>query len=55
MLSGSKTYIVSALFVVYAVVGVVLGEIDMAEGGRVLLEGGGFAALRAGVASRLGV
>jgi len=55
MLSGSKTYIVSVLFVLYAIVGVVIGEVEWAEAGRILLEGGGFAALRAGVAKKIGV
>ena len=53
MLKGKKTYIVAALFVVYAGVGFFIGELDSTEVTRLVLEGGGFAALRTGIASRL--
>ncbi len=55
MFRGWKTYVVALLFVIYAVIGVVVGEVEMVEAGQLVLEGGGLAALRAGVASRLGI
>ncbi len=55
MFSGKKTYAVSVLFLAYAGLGFFIGEIDGAEAAKLVLEGGGFAALRAGVAQRIGL
>lgn len=49
-LEGKKTYLVSAGFVVYAILGVALGQLTPEQALQLVLSGLGFATLRAGVA-----
>lgn len=50
MISGKRTYIVAALMVAFALGAGYLGQIPPEETLRMMLEGGGLAALRAGIA-----
>jgi len=49
-MEGKKTYIIGALMAVYGLVGLIMKWMDPADATRLIMEGGGFAALRAGVA-----
>ena len=51
-LSGRKTYIVSLLLIVYAVLGGYLGRLESMDLVQLLLEALGLAGLRAAVAKR---
>ena len=53
MLPGKKTYLMSALFIAYAGIGFLIGEVSGSEFVQLVLEGGGLAALRNGVAKRI--
>lgn len=46
MLKGKKTYIISAMMAVYALLGAYLGQLDGAEMNRLILEALGLSALR---------
>ena len=50
MISGRKTYIIAALMVAFALGAGYLGQIPPEATPRMVLEGGGLAALRAGIA-----
>lgn len=52
MLSGRKTHLVAVAMVLFAVLGLVTGQLEQAEAVRLILEGSGLSALRAGVAKR---
>lgn len=48
-LKGKKTYIVAAGMVLYAILGIVLGQITPDQGVLLILQGLGFAGLRHGI------
>lgn len=50
MISGKRTYFIAALMVAFALGAGYLDQIPPEEALRMVLEGGGLAALRAGVA-----
>ncbi len=50
-LKGRKTYVVAALMIVYAAIGMVLGQIDQDSAVRLILEALGLSALRAGISN----
>lgn len=48
-LSGKKTYIIAGLTLIYAVIGVVLGQFDTNAAIQLVLASGAIAALRAAI------
>jgi len=49
LLPGKKTFLVALLMAAYAVVGVIIGQLDSEQALQLLLEAGGLAALRQAV------
>lgn len=51
-LSGKRTYIVSFLMVVYAVIGLYIDKVDVDSGTQLILEALAIAGLRSGIAKK---
>lgn len=52
LIQGKKTYIISVLMIVFAISGLVTGQIDNEQAIALILNALGLSALRAGVASK---
>jgi len=51
MLVGKKTYIVAALMVIFAVIGLYLGKLDGAQSIQLILEAAAISGLRSAISS----